>query len=66
MTREEMIEWLVSNDFDYINTTGGGLEWLRDILRGGFNGYADEPDDVLRREILERDETAFNEENDNA
>lgn len=66
MTREQMIEWLVDSDFNYINTTGGGLEWLRDILQNGFEGYADQPDDVLRQEILERDEAAFDKETENA
>jgi hypothetical protein len=66
MTRDEMIDWLVQNDFDYVNTTGGGLEWLRQILQHGFDGYADQPDHVLRQEILERDETAFDKETDNA
>lgn len=66
MTRDEMIDWLVDNDFDYINTTGGGLSWLRDILTFGFEGYNKEPDEILRREILERDEDAFNKEKTNA
>lgn len=66
MTRDEMIEYLVQNDFDYIEQTGGGLEWLRHILTHGFEGYADQPDDVLRMEILDRDEDAFAKEMENA
>lgn len=61
MTRAEMIEWLIDSDMDYVNS-GNGLEWLRMILATGFDGYDNEPDEVLRREILERNEDAFREE----
>ena len=61
MNREQMIEWLVDNDMDYINTAGG-MEWVRTILGSGFGGYETETDEELRREILERNEDAFREE----
>lgn len=62
MTRFEMIEWLVANDIEYVAEGSSGQEWVASILRFGFEGYADQPDEVLRREILERDEEAFNHE----
>jgi hypothetical protein len=55
MTREQMIEWLVNNDIDYVNGSRGGLEWLEHILRNGFDGYNNNTDDELRSEITERD-----------
>ncbi len=64
MNREQMIEWLIDNDMDYINTAGG-MEWVRTILESGFNGYANDSDEELQAEILERDQDAFNEEREN-
>ena len=64
MTRDQMIEWLIDNDVDYLTSSGGGLEWIRWVLTTGFPGYENEPDHVLREEILERDETAFDTEVD--
>lgn len=70
MTRDQMIEWLVRDDLDYISDSLGrgstGIDWIKDILIHGFTGYAEQSDDVLRLEILERDEDAFNEETENA
>ena len=70
MTRDQMIEWLVRDDLDYISDSLGrgstGVDWIKDILTHGFSGYAEQPDDVLRKEILERDEDAFDEGNEDA
>jgi len=63
MTRDEMITWLINNDHDFV--INGGNDWLSHILEFGFTGYANEPDNVLETEILERDPEAF-EETDHA
>jgi hypothetical protein len=65
MTRNQMIEWLIDNDIDSIQADGCG-SWLRCILSVGFEGYENQTDEELKAEILERDETAFDEENENA
>lgn len=65
MTRDEMISWLIDHDKDYINH-GYGDSWLASILEFGFEGYAAQPDNVLRLEILERDEEAFDKESEYA
>ena len=62
MTRDEMKDWLIDNDVDYILTTSGGLEWLRDILETGLVGYDNLSDEELRADILGRDKDAFNRE----
>lgn len=62
MTREEMIEWLINDDIRFAYEGGGGRDWLFGILWSGFDGYDKDTDEELRQEILERDETAFNEE----
>jgi hypothetical protein len=56
MTREEMEEFLVDNDFDYIMQTDNGLELLRDYLALGFKGYMNFTDAELISEIKERKE----------
>ena len=61
MNRDQMIEWLVDNDADYVLQTSGGLEWLRWTLTTGFEGYENMTDAQLREEILERDQDAFEE-----
>lgn len=69
MTRDQMIEWLVSSDLDYMNQCKGGLEWIEHILTNGFEGYAKQTDDELRSEMIERDPdfyNLFNEEKTNA
>ena len=70
MTRDQMIEWLIRDDLDYISDSlargSTGIDWIKDILTHGFSGYAEQADDVLRKEILERDEDAFNEESKDA
>jgi len=63
--REKMIEWLVDNDMDYLNHAGG-LEWIRYVLRNGFDGYEKQTDDDLLLEILERDPDFSLEETENA
>ncbi len=50
LSRDEMIEWLVSNDID----TDDG-EWLATILVRGFKGYGSMSIEQLRDEIRERD-----------
>ena len=66
MNREDMISWLVRNDLEYVDSRYGH-EWLANILVGGFEfeGYANQSDEELRKEILERDEEAFNEVEEN-
>ena len=63
--REKMIEWLVDNDMDYLNYAGG-LEWIRYVLRNGFDGYEKQTDEDLLLEILERDPDFSLEEIENA
>ena len=64
MNREDMISWLVRNDLEYVDSRYGH-EWLANILVSGFEGYANQSDEELRKEILERDEEAFNEVEEN-
>jgi len=52
MNRKQMIDWLVDNDMDYLNTAGG-MEWLISSLRIGFEGYEKQTDDELKQEITE-------------
>jgi len=66
MTRDEMKDWLVDNDIDYLMNTSGGLEWIRWRLAEGFPGYDSMTDAELKAEILERDEDAFTTEDDHA
>lgn len=66
MTRNEMIDWLITNDIEYVAEGSSGQEWMASILEFGFEGYAAQPDDVLRLEILERDEEAFDKESEYA
>jgi len=60
MNRKQMIEWLVDNDMDYLNTAGG-MEWLRFHLVNGFEGYEMQHDSELEQEIRERNPDFFNE-----
>lgn len=55
MTREEMIEWLVNSDIDFVQNHDGGREWLVGLLWSGFEGYDKNTDEELRQEIMERD-----------
>lgn len=52
--REEMEDFLVDEDFDYIMQTDSGLEFLRDILAMGHKGYIDYTDAELIAEVKER------------
>ena len=56
MTRDEMEQHLVDDDFEYIMQTDGGLELLRDYLAIGFKGYMNFTDEELAAEIKERNE----------
>ncbi len=53
--REKAIESLVDNDFDCIENTANGPEFLYSILRHGFQGYDTFTDDELVMECLNRD-----------
>ena len=54
MTRDEKVEFLADDDFDYIMQTDNGLELLRDYLALGFKGYMNFTDEELDAEIRER------------
>ena len=56
MTRDEKIDLLVKQDFDYIMANNdSSQEMLYSILEYGFKGYFDMTDAELDAEILERD-----------
>jgi hypothetical protein len=56
MTREEKIDRLVKQDFDYIMANNdSSQEMLYSILEYGFKGYYDLTDVELDAEIKERD-----------
>ncbi len=54
MTRDEMIDFLIDSDYDYIMQEDGGLELLRDILDTGHKGYRHYLDAELRVEVEQR------------
>jgi hypothetical protein len=55
MTRDEKIDLLVKQDFDYIMTNNdSSQEMLYSILEYGFKGYFDLTDSELDAEIMER------------
>ena len=54
MTRDEMLDTLVEEDFQYIMTKDSGLEMLRTILREGFSGYYNFTDEMLIDELKGR------------
>ena len=54
MTREEMIDFLVDSDYNYIMEEDGGLELLRGILDTGFKGYRHMLDAELEVEVNQR------------
>ena len=56
MTRDEMEQHLVDDDFEYIMQTDNGLELLRDYLAIGFKGYMNFTDEELAAEIKKRNE----------
>jgi hypothetical protein len=56
MTRDEKIDLLVKQDFDYIMANNdSSQEMLYSILEYGFKGYFDLTDVELDAEIRERD-----------
>ena len=56
MTRDEKIDRLVKQDFDYIMANNdSSQEMLYSILEYGFKGYFDLTDVELDAEIKERD-----------
>jgi len=61
MNRDEMIEWLIREETDFVRSEveGGGLEEYLELhaslMRHGFNGYANWTDESLRKDILDRD-----------
>ena len=54
MTREEMMDELEEQDFQYIMNKDGGVEMLRTILAYGFLGYTNYTDKELELELEER------------
>lgn len=54
MTREEMMDELEEQDFQYIMNKDGGVEMLRSILTYGFLGYSNYTDKELELELAER------------
>jgi hypothetical protein len=56
MTREQMIEWLISNDLaaDGWASSEDKDAWFAMILRSGFAGYETQTDAELAQEITER------------
>ena len=57
MTRDEMIEFLIDTDFNYImDYTGNGAELLDSYLRNGFKGYAAYTEEELIAEVAQRKE----------
>lgn len=55
MTRDDMIETLEEDDFQYIMTRDGGVEMLRTILFQGFSGYSNFTDQMLIDELKGRE-----------
>ena len=59
MTRNEMVEWLVNNDIQYIQRqlAEGDEQYLRDILMGdGFTPYSLLTNEYLEGEVETRKE----------
>jgi hypothetical protein len=54
MTKEEMQEALEEQDFQYIMTQDGGVEYLRNILFYGHMGYSNYTQAELEAELAER------------
>ena len=54
MTRDEMIDFLIDSDYNYIMQEDGGLELLRDMLDTGHKGYRHLLDAELRVEVEQR------------
>ena len=57
MTREQMVEFLIDSDFNYImDYTGIGSELLDSYLRNGFKGYEAYTEEELIAEVAQRKE----------
>ena len=54
MTRDEMIDFLIDSDYNYIMQEDGGLELLRDMLDTGHRGYRHLLDSELEVEVNQR------------
>jgi hypothetical protein len=54
MTRNDMVDVLEEDDFQYIMTRDGGVEMLRMILAEGFSGYNNFTDQQLIDELKGR------------
>jgi hypothetical protein len=52
--RDEMEEFLVDDDYQYIMHRDSGLEYLRDLLSTGFVGYCKFSDQELITEVKQR------------
>ena len=54
MTREEMIDFLIDSDYNYIMQEDAGRDLLRDILDTGHQGYRHMLDSELAVEVEQR------------
>ncbi len=55
MTRDEKIDFLVEEDYNYIMECANGPELLDSYLKFGFKGYFEFTDAELDAEIKERE-----------
>lgn len=51
--RDEIIETLIDDDYEYISESGG-FKWFHSILNNGFVGYDNMTDEELIDEYNER------------
>jgi hypothetical protein len=54
MTRDEMIDFLIEEDYNYIMECANGPELLDSYLKFGFKGYFNFTDAELVAEVNER------------
>ena len=54
MNREQMIEWLVADDFEIVKQDGA-WGYFANTMENGFKGYRRYTDEELRQSILGRD-----------
>lgn len=54
MTRDEMVDYLIDGDYNYIMECANGPELLDSYLKFGFKGYFNYTDAELEAEIKER------------
>ena len=59
LTREEMIETIIDNDFDIVKS-GEAEDYLYNILKSGFKGY----DKYTNKELLQEYQERTNWENE--